>query len=112
MNQPSVNNLLPRLQHWYHSQCDGTWEHASGVLIETLDNPGWSVEVDLRGTKLARRPFAPINRLAPTKGPATEWLVCSVTDGQFQAFGGPDKLAEMIAIFLNWADEKPAAATL
>jgi hypothetical protein len=50
MTQPSVNNLLPRLQRWYHSQSDGTWEHASGVRIETLDNPGWSLKVDLRGT--------------------------------------------------------------
>jgi hypothetical protein len=109
MTQPSVNSLLPRLQQWYHSQCGGTWEHAGGVRIQTLDNPGWSLVVDLRGTKLAGRSFTPINRLAPIKGPLTEWLVCSVINGQFQAFGGPDKPAEMIAVFLNWADEKPAA---
>lgn len=34
------NSLLYRLQQWYHSMCDGDWEHCYGVKIETSDNPG------------------------------------------------------------------------
>ena len=30
---------LAWLQAWYATQCDGDWEHANGVSIESLDNP-------------------------------------------------------------------------
>jgi hypothetical protein len=46
-----VNNLR-KLQLWYSKQCDGSWEHHYGVSIDTLDNPGWTVVVDLTGTDL------------------------------------------------------------
>jgi hypothetical protein len=40
------------LQTWFVEQCDGQWEHIYGVRIETLGNPGWSVEIDLAETAL------------------------------------------------------------
>ena len=40
---------LQLLQEWYVAQCDGDWEHSYGVKIDTLDNPGWSLKVDLVG---------------------------------------------------------------
>jgi hypothetical protein len=43
---------LDFLQRWYAEQCDGKWEHSYGVRIETLDNPGWQITVDLNGTGL------------------------------------------------------------
>jgi hypothetical protein len=36
----SMGEILPWLQGWYATQCDGDWEHEYGVSIETLDNPG------------------------------------------------------------------------
>ncbi|MDP8910052.1 MAG: immunity 53 family protein, partial [Chloroflexota bacterium] len=39
------------------AQCDGDWEHSYGVEICTLDNPGWSVKVDLQGTELKAGAF-------------------------------------------------------
>lgn len=43
---------LDFLVRWFTSQRDGDWEHQQGVVIDTLDNPGWSVKVDLLGTEL------------------------------------------------------------
>ncbi|MFE4018167.1 Imm53 family immunity protein [Streptomyces sp. NPDC059101] len=43
---------LSSLTAWFTRQCDGDWEHGFGIRIETLDNPGWSVEVDLEETGL------------------------------------------------------------
>jgi hypothetical protein len=43
---------LARLRAWYSARCDGNWEHEHGVKIDTLDNPGWSVVIDLEGTDL------------------------------------------------------------
>jgi len=44
---------LTWLQAWYPVQCDGDWEHEFGVRVETLDNPGWSLRIDLDGTAMA-----------------------------------------------------------
>lgn len=40
------------LQDWYIQNCDGDWEHCYGIKIETLDNPGWCIDIDLIGTNL------------------------------------------------------------
>lgn len=104
MNEPNVNNLLPRLQRWYLSQCDGEWEHGFGVKIGTLDNPGWSFEVDLESTNLAGRVFTPIKRGLDVLESDDNWFTCHVEDEKFRGYGGPEKLAELIAIFLQWAE--------
>ena len=44
--------MLEWLQDWYLKQCDGGWEHEYGIKIETLDNPGWKVIIDLAYTEL------------------------------------------------------------
>jgi hypothetical protein len=41
---------LQYLINWYSAQCDEEWEHEFGIRIESLDNPGWNLEVDLGGT--------------------------------------------------------------
>jgi hypothetical protein len=38
-------NELRQIQDWYKSQCNGEWEHSCGLSIETLDNPGWRVQI-------------------------------------------------------------------
>jgi Immunity protein 53 len=46
---------LTWLQAWYAARCDGDWEHGYGVAIQTLDNPGWSLRINLEGTMLEGR---------------------------------------------------------
>ena len=53
---------LARLEAWYLEQCDGVWEHHHRTRIDTLDNPGWSVEFDLEGTAMAGQPFRDFER--------------------------------------------------
>ncbi len=99
-------DALTRLQQWYRAQCDGEWEHSSGVTIGTLDNPGWSLDVDLRGTSLQGKLFKEHN-CGVASGAATsgdEWVVCKVEQNVFTARGGPFKLQEMIEVFLDWAE--------
>jgi hypothetical protein len=50
-------DVFQALQQWYLAECNGDWEHSYGVHIETLDNPGWMLKVDLRDTSLAERSF-------------------------------------------------------
>jgi hypothetical protein len=52
-----VTDELVALQRWYADQCNGDWEHKDGVEINTPDNPGWRVVIDLRDTALESTPF-------------------------------------------------------
>lgn len=43
---------LSFLTAWFARQSDGDWEHDLGIKIETLDNPGWAVDIRLADTEL------------------------------------------------------------
>lgn len=90
------------LATWYRSQCDGDWEHQHGVRISTLDNPGWSLDVDLAGTPRdgASLPKKMIER---TKD---DWVFLEVKDDFFRARGGPGNLAEIINLFAAFMEDR------
>jgi hypothetical protein len=98
---------LLRLQRWYAARCDGGWEHRHGVRIETLDNPGWLVKIDLAGTGLEGRPFADVAEgVDPVGHPQTpRWLHCSVRDGSWQGAGDETQLSRLLGLFLDWTEE-------
>jgi hypothetical protein len=87
------------IQKWYASQCDDDWEHEYGFAIGTLDNPGWSVKIDLEGTDLTNQAFEAINRLEPERA----WLSCKVAENCFEGAGGPHMLGEILGTFVRWA---------
>lgn len=95
-----MNGELAELQVWYASQCDGDWEHQDGVDISTLDNPGWSLVINLTGSALEGHSFDAVEENYEHD---TDWLRCWVADGRFQGAGGPLKLTRMLRIFLDWA---------
>ena len=102
MTSAATTSALRRLQRWFQAQCDGDWEHGEGIVIETLDNPGWSLKVSLADTPLEHKAFAELKRDYESE---TEWLTCFLRDGKFTGACGPQKLEEMIEVFLTWADE-------
>ena len=91
------------LQQWYSAQCDGDWEHGFGIKIDTLDNPGWALTVNLEGTLLEEKLFPEIN----IKENRRSWLYCSVKDRLFIGRGDPSRLEEMLTIFITWAQSEP-----
>lgn len=93
-------DLLIWLQNWYQSQCDGDWEHLYGVKIDTLDNPGWMVSIDLKETELENKPFCEVR----TDNGESDWIICSVKNGIFEGIGDAGKLTEIIRIFKEWAE--------
>ena len=48
---------IERVQNWYLQQCNGDWEHSFGMKIETLDNPGFWIKIDLEDTALENAIF-------------------------------------------------------
>ena len=91
---------LDRLSAWYRSQCNGDWEHSFGVTIDTLDNPGWRIKIDLTGTNLEAKAFQPVERGDPNSD--LSWIVCKVEAKQFVGAGGAGDLAELLESFLSW----------
>ena len=94
-----MNSAISDLQEWYASQCDGDWEHSFGIRIDTLDNPGWSLSINLTGTDLEGLPFTELKENYDNE---RDWLICVVHDNSFGGSGGPLKLERMIQIFLQW----------
>ncbi|MCW8100445.1 immunity 53 family protein [Streptomyces tauricus] len=91
--------LLDWLQNWYAQQCDGDWEHEWGVEIATLDNPGWSVSIDLEGTGLEGRDFP---RRDIDRAPQ-DWVRAWTAEKTFHAACGPVNLTEALTLFRTWA---------
>lgn len=94
---------LQRLAQWYDQQCDGEWEHGHGFRITTLDNPGASLDVDLRHTSLESVPFEEVKDQYDVKA---RWMLCRRTEQTFQARGAACRLDDMIEEFLRWAERK------
>ena len=80
-------------------QCDGDWEHTSGIEIGTLDNPGWQVRVDLSGTNLEGREFNRVN----VERSDSDWIRAWVEGDSWHAACGPLNLDGAIAAFITWS---------
>lgn len=92
-------NRFTQLQQWYASHCNGEWEHAHGVKIDSLDNPGWWVKIDLAGTELENADFDP----RVERRTETDWLDCTINDKVFEGAGDPTKLECILGCFLDCA---------
>lgn len=91
-----IKDNLTWLMEWYADQCNDDWEHSYGIKIDTLDNPGWSVTIDLEGTN-----FNQINDRAwqLVEHNDKNWYGYKIEDGRFEASGDPFKLDYLIQLF-------------
>jgi Immunity protein 53 len=94
---------LARLQRWYQSQCDGDWEHSYGIKIDTLDNPGWTVTVDLKDTPWER--LVVLRRVSERS--EKDWVQIEVDGGRFTGCGGSGNLDEILELFLDLVKTPP-----
>jgi hypothetical protein len=101
------------LEQWYAEQCDGDWEHQNGVKVETLDNPGRLLTVDLLGTSLATRTPGTVARSGVPPGEENApveaaWMDCQVRDGKFVGAGDAGRLRDLLAAFRSWVSDGDA----
>jgi hypothetical protein len=99
-------NTLARLQSWYSRQCNGEWEHSSGISIQSCDNPGWWVKINLVGTPLESLAVAEIAEGVDARrfAQGTNWLSCRIEEGVWHGAGDENKLERILEIFLAWAE--------
>lgn len=89
------NNILKWLTEWYQSECNGDWEHSYGIRIKTLDNPGWSIEIDLNETIMESYELAS----SVIKNEENDWYDFSFKDAKFKAYGDSNKLEFLLNKF-------------
>jgi hypothetical protein len=90
------------LERWYASRCNGRWEHSYGVHIDTIDNPGWRIKIDLRDTRKqdCTHDREQVNRSE------NDWIQYWIEKQQFHIRCGPLNMSEAAEIFLRWFDSE------
>ena len=86
--------MIEGLMRWYIDRCDGEWEHKNGFTIESTDNPGVIIRLDL--TERDPLPGQP-DRVIRSEGEGTsEWLDLRVRGGQLVGFASPILLPQLM----------------
>lgn len=89
------NDILKWLQDWYLSQCNEDWEHSYGIKIDTVDNPGWHVTIDLKETSIENLYM----KYTLVEKSENDWYGYKVENSQYIATGDPLKLHLILEIF-------------
>jgi hypothetical protein len=94
---------------WYQSHCDNSWEHHYGVRLETLDNPGWQLTVDLIHTNLQGQTMTEIREgITSLDWPdSPRWIHCCVKENKFQGACDPTQVARLFEIFNQFKSSAP-----
>ena len=95
---------LEKLQNWLAEQADAEREHTYGVKIETSDNPGWILRIDLHETFWENIVLPPLS----CEKNETDWYFYKVEDKVedkvFTAAGDLSKLDFLIGEFFLTPD--------
>lgn len=93
--------MLEWLEKWYDSQCNDNWEHMFGIKIETIDNPGWEILIDLEDTNVNCCPRDWILIEHSEK----RWIGFKVQDNKFEGACDPKNLGTLISIFKKMVED-------
>ena len=91
------------LEKWYHSHCDGDWEHDFRVRLGSLDNPGWRLKVNLEYTAHDGL-TVPGNLVERSEH---DWIRYKVERSVFYGEGGPGNLRDLIEVFAALMEGRP-----
>ena len=78
-----------------------------GVKIDTLDNPGWQVQIDLNETRKQDSLLA----LVKLDRTGTNWIYYWIEKKRFEIVCGPLNLSEALGIFVSWFNSSDPGIT-
>ena len=93
-----MKETIERIQDWYKIHCNGDWEHRYGYRIETLDNPGWAIKIDLTGTALENLEFKREYQNPENKN---DWFHITTKNKVLNIYCGPDNMKPTFEIFFD-----------
>lgn len=91
-------SIISVLQDWYESICGNGI--CTGIQIETVDNCGWHVSIDLFDTVYENMNFNSVD----IKKNDRCWFKCSKENGMFTAYGGVQNLDDILNVFYSWVN--------
>lgn len=94
----TVKETIDRIQDWYKLNCNGDWEHSYGYSIATLDNPGWTIRIDLAETCLDKLEFG---RKFQNPEYEHDWFIIKTDKQVLDITCGPENLKQVFEIFLD-----------
>lgn len=89
----NTGNLI-ELQKWYKSKCNGIWEHEYGLTIDTLDNPGWEVQLSGESGKKTLEIII--------ENSDEDWFCIKADESKFYGYGGIDNLDIILEYASLW----------
>lgn len=90
-----MTDILNWIENWYRENCDGDWEHNYGIKIDTIDNPGWAITIDLINTKYSGLKIEKIS----IEDNQDDWFTYGIENSKFKAFGSPNRLKFLLKKF-------------
>ena len=93
-----MKEIIERIQDWYKINCNGDWEHSYGYKIETLDNPGWAIKIDLAETALENLEF---QREYQNPKNNNDWFHISTENKVLNIYCGPENMKSTFEIFFD-----------
>jgi len=97
-------SIIKWLEEWYESNCDGDWEHSSGINIENVDNPGWLIKFDIKYTLYEDVAFKDVT----IDRAEHDWVRCRKREDVIHCSGGSRNLEELLLIIKkSIEDNKP-----
>lgn len=91
---------LDWLQLWYHSQCDGDWEHQYGVTMTLKKSEEWEFDIDLTYTEMQGIHLSDAEQSDPEGG----WLRWRSDGWHFRAECSRKNVIAVIAEFRTWVE--------
>lgn len=93
-----MKETIERIQDWYKINCNGDWEHSYGYKIETLDNPGWAIKIDLAETALENIEF---QREFQNPKNDNDWFQIHTENNILNIYCGPENMKSTFEIFFD-----------
>ena len=93
-----MKEILKQIENWYLINCNGDWEHSFGFSIGTLDNPGWTINIDLEDTSLSDLDFEK-NYQNPDY--EHDWYFIKTDKKVLTIDCGPKNLSDAIRVFFD-----------
>jgi hypothetical protein len=100
----TATELLNWLTSWFGQFCDGYWERENQIKIQTVNNPGWWIQIDLTDT-----PLENISVNEKSYVSEDDWYFCTIKDGAFRGSGDLMKLAFLLSVFRRIAENNVTA---
>lgn len=92
-------NNFAWLCSWYAAQANEEWEHEFGIHLDTLDNPGWTLAIDVAETGLDASAFPTFEWDS-----GTEWIRMRGDSDSSKIRGAcsPHQLETVVGAFRKW----------